>query len=177
MNLLTLLPAAALIAGCAALPEEQEPDRPKDIIKDPARIHGFFLRMIRDREEGIAAQVTTLVPPEQLYFGVRNQIAPDLTRRILLGFEQHDLRVAEDKSHAIVRWCNPEFGISREFTLRSEAGGRIWKLDITRDQIEELARAGLAWFRKQREAADGRVYAYPPDWVAARVSATCPCGK
>jgi hypothetical protein len=174
MKLIALLLPAALLSACASAPV-QDDERPKDVIKDPARIHGFFLRKIREREESVAAQVTTLRPPEQLYFGIRNEIAPDLTRRILLGFEQHDVRV--DGAIATVRWCNPEFGISRDFTLKSELGGKIWLLDITRDQIEELAHAGLAWFRKQREAADGRIYAYPPDWVAANVSATCKCGR
>jgi hypothetical protein len=175
MNLIKLLPAIAFAAGCASLPG-QEPDRPKDIIKDPTRIHGFFLQMIREDRPAVAAEVTSLQPAE-LTMGVHNTIAPDLTRRILLGFEQHDVRVSEDRSQAVARWCNKEFGISRDFTLLSTAGGRIWKLQITREQIEELARAGLDWFRKQREVADGRIYAYPPDWVATNVAASCKCGR
>lgn len=175
MNLFKLLPAALVVAGCASV-EEQDEERPKDVIKDPARIHGFFVQKIRQRLPGIAAQVTTL-DTNQFVIGVNNQIAPDLTRRILLGFEQHDVQVAEDRSRATVRWCNKEFGLSRDFTLRSEFGGRIWKLEITREQIEELAHAGLAWFRRQREVADGRIYAYPPDWTHANVSASCPCGR
>jgi len=162
-----------LIAGCAGMPE-QDSEPVKDVIKDPSRIHGFFIRKIRDREPGIAAQVTTL-DPDQFVIGVNNRIAPDLTRRILLGFEQHDVKV--EKDFAVARWCNKEFGISRDFRIRSELGGRLWKLEITREQIEELATAGLAWFRKQREAADGRIYAYPPDWSAAPVMTSCPCGK
>lgn len=173
MNRATLLLAAALLAGCAALPEQEE-ERPKDIIKDPARIHGFFVKKIREGEPGVAALVTTL-DSNAFVIGVNNRIAPDLTRRILLGFEQHNLRVEDDKSRAVARWCNKEFGISRDFTLRSEARGLIWKLEITREQIDELANAGLAWFRKQREVADGRIYAYPPDWVATPLTPTCPC--
>lgn len=175
MNLFKLLPAIALLAGCASVPGQDE-EPAKDVIKDPAKIHGFFVKKIRDREPGVAAQVTTL-DSNQFVIGVNNRIAPDLTRKILLGFEQHDLRVAENKSTATARWCNPEFGISRDFTLRSELQGRIWRLEITREQIEELATAGLAWFRKQREAADGRIYAYPPDWIAANVAASCKCGR
>ena len=169
----TLLLAASLLAGCAAVPQQDE-ERPKDVIKDPARIHGFFLKMIREDKPGIAAQVTS-IGEEALTIGVRNRIAPDLTRRILLGFEQHDLKVSDDRATATARWCNREFGLSRDFQLRSEAGGRIWKLQITREQIEELANAGLGWFRKQREVADGRIYAYPPDWVPTPVSPKCPC--
>jgi hypothetical protein len=177
MNLIKLLPAFALAAGCASLPEQDE-ERPKDIVKDPSRIHEFFLRKIRQREEGVAAKVTTL-SSEELYFGVRNRIAPDLTRRILLGFEQHDVKVDPDGISGTARWCNNEFGISRDFQLRATVypGGKFWQLVITREQIEELARAGLAWFRKQREVADGRIYAYPPDWVATNVTATCKCGR
>jgi hypothetical protein len=175
MNLFKLLPAALVIAGCAAVPPGDE-ERPKDVVKDPARIHGFFVKKIRERLPGVAAQVTTL-DPNQFVIGVNNQVAPDLTRRILLGFEQHDVRVAEDRSKATVRWCNKEFGISRDFTLRSEHQGRVWLLEITREQIEELANAGLAWFRRQREVADGRIYAYPPDWSPALVTPTCPCGR
>jgi hypothetical protein len=175
MNLSRFLPAALLVAGCASLPE-QEGERPSQVGKDPARIHGFFIQKIREREEKKAAAVTTL-NEDAFYFGVRNQIAPDLTRRILLGFEQHDVKVAEDRSTATVRWCNPEFGISHHFTMRSEFGGRLWKLEISVEQIEEFARAGLRWFERQREAADGRIYAYPPDWKAARVSPRCPCGR
>lgn len=175
MKFYRLLPAFALVAGCAA-PPEQDIDRPSDIVKDPSRIHEFFLKKIREREDKVAAQVTTL-DPDAFYFGVRNEIAPDLTRRILLGFEQHEVRVNEDRQGGIARWCNKEFGLSYDFPLRSEIRGKIWRLHITREQIEELARAGLAWFRKQREAADGRVYAYPPDWIATPVSTSCPCGK
>lgn len=175
MILFKLLPAFVFLAGCATVPEQDE-EPAKDVIKDPAKIHGFFVRKIRERLPGVAAQVTTL-NPDQFVIGVNNRIAPDLTRKILLGFEQHDLRVAEDKTTATARWCNPEFGISRDFTLRSELQGRIWKLEITREQIEELATAGLAWFRRQREVADGRIYAYPPDWSPALVSATCRCGR
>jgi len=174
MNSLTLLPVAALLAGCASAPEQDE-ERPGQIAKDPARIHGYFLRKIRDRMEGEAAKVTSL-SYEELYFGVRNRIAPDLTRRIILGLEQHDLKVSEDRATATVRWCNKEFGISRDFTLRS-VGGKFWQLQITREQIEELAKAGLDWFKRQREVADGRIYAYPPDWVATNVAATCACGR
>ncbi|HEU4339029.1 MAG TPA: hypothetical protein VFS19_03085 [Planctomycetota bacterium] len=175
MNLIKLLPAVALAAGCASLPGQDE-EPVKDIIKDPAKIHGFFIRKIREREELIAAKVTTLRPEEQLFFGVRNTIAPDLTRRILLGLEQHKVEVAPEGRTARVQWCNPEFGISREFQMVNPSG-KIWQLDITREQIEDFARAGLAWFRRQREAADGRIYAYPPDWVATKVSASCPCGN
>jgi len=176
MNLLKLLPAALLVAGCAAVPEQDE-EHPKDIVKDPERIHGYFIRMIRERQESKAAEVTTLRPTEQLVLGIRNRIAPDLTRRILLGFEQHGVKVEEDRSAATVRWCNKEFGISRDFRLISKHGGKIWELDITREHIEELATAGLAWFRRQREVADGRIYAYPPDWVATNVSPSCKCGR
>jgi hypothetical protein len=170
-----MLAAAALLAGCAELPEQEE-ERPKDIIKDPARIHGFFLKKIREGLPGVAAEVTSLQPAE-LTIGVNNTIAPDLTRKILLGFEQHDVSVSEDRKTATVRWCNREFGVSRDFQLRSELNGRIWKLQITREQIEELAHAGLAWFRKQRDVADGRIYAYPPDWVAAPLTPKCPCER
>lgn len=175
MNLIKLLPAVALAAGCASLPGQDE-EPAKDVIKDPAKIHGFFVKKIRERLPGIAAQVTTL-DTNSFVIGVNNKIAPDLTRRILLGFEQHDVKVSEDRTKATARWCNKEFGLSRDFTLRSEAGGRIWKLEITREQIEELATAGIAWFRRQREAADGRVYAYPPDWSPALVTTTCRCGR
>jgi len=173
MNSIIPLLAALLLAGCAATPG-QDPEPAKDVIKDPAKIHGFFLRMIRDRQEKMAAMVTTL-NPDEFYLGIRNRIAPDLTRRILLGFEQHDLKVEGES--AVARWCNKEFGISRDFKLISQVGGRLWKLEITREQIEELAKAGLAWFRRQREAADGRIYAYPPDWIPAPVMTSCPCGR
>jgi hypothetical protein len=175
MKLLPLLSAAALLAGCAGVPEQEE-ERPSQIAKDPAKIHGFFLRKIRAGLPGVAAAVTTL-GPEELTIGVNNTIAPDLTRRILLGFEQHSVVVAPDGMTATARWCNPEFGLSNEFHLRAEklAGRILWKLVVTREQIEDFARAGIAWFRKQREAADGRIYAYPPDWVAANVSNRCGC--
>ena len=175
MNHLTLLPAAVLLAGCAAGPGQDE-ENPRDVVKDPARIHGFFLQMIRERKETIATQVTTL-PEGHLYFGVRNQIAPDLTRRILLGFEQHSIEVVEEGRLAIVTWCNREFGIFRKFRLVRTPQHPVWRLEITREQIEELATAGLAWFKRQRDAADGRIYAYPPDWVATNVSASCGCGR
>jgi hypothetical protein len=173
MKLIALLLPAALLSACASAPGQEE-ESPKDVIKDPTRIHGFFIRMIREDKPGIAAQVTTLQEAE-LTIGVRNRIAPDLTRRILLGFEQHRVTVDENQEFAVARWCNNEFGISRDFKLISKFRGKVWQLEITREQIEELAHAGLAWFRKQREVADGRIYAYPPDWKAANVSASCKC--
>jgi hypothetical protein len=125
------------------------------------------------------AELVSTLTYEELYFGLRNQVAPDLTRRVILGFEQHDFQLSPDGTEARARWCNREFGISRDFRFVSRVRGqaRLWEVQITRDQVEELARAGLVWFRKQREAADGRVYAYPPDWIAANVSATCGCGR
>src|SRR5262245_34880048 len=153
MNLLKLLPAALLVAGCAFLPDQEE-ERPKDIIKDPARIHGFFLKMIREDKPGIAAQVTS-IDENVLTLGVHNTIAPDLTRRILLGFEQHSITVSDDKTTATARWCNREFGLSRDFVLRSEYGGKLWKLQITREQIEELATAGLAWSASSAKSPTG----------------------
>ncbi|HEY3226757.1 MAG TPA: hypothetical protein VGK61_07180 [Planctomycetota bacterium] len=175
MNSFSPLLAALLIAGCAAAPE-QDAEPVKDVIKDPAKIHGFFLRKIRDREEAIAAKVTTL-KEEELVIGIRNRIAPDLTRRIILGFQQHSIRVAEDGKTAVARWCNPEFGITWDIDIVRNPKLPIWQLHITREEIEELAPAGLAWFRRQREAADGRIYAYPPDWTPAPVMTSCPCGR
>ena len=168
-----LLPAVLLLSACAAVPEQDE-ERPSRVAKDPARIHEFFIRKIREREEAVAAQVTTL-DPNAFTMGVRNRVAPDLTRRILLGFEQHELKV--EGKEAVARWCNREFGISRDFRMVLDPQIKIWMLVITREQIEELATAGLAWFRKQREAAEGRIYVYPPDWIAANVSPTCKCGR
>ena len=175
MKLLPLLAAAGILSGCASAPEQEE-ERWSQVVKDPARIHGFFLRMIRQGQPGIAAKVTT-IGEEELTIGINNRIAPDLTRRVLLGFEQHDVKVAEDGSTATARWCNPEFGLSYEFRLRLQilSGHKLWRLEITREQIEGLAQAGIAWFKKQREAADGRIYAYPPDWAAASVSSRCGC--
>src|SRR5690349_18104550 len=98
MNLIKLLPAVALAAGCAALPGQDE-EPAKDVIKDPAKIHAFFVKKIRERLPGIAAQVTTL-ETNSFVIGVNNRIAPDLTRRILLGFEQHQVEVAPDRSTA-----------------------------------------------------------------------------
>jgi hypothetical protein len=167
-----------VVAGCASAPEEQEDVHPGTIARDPKLIHGYFLRKIRERVESDAAKVST-IPSEHLWIGLHNEIAPDLTRRIILGFEQHGFQLLESGKEAVARWCNPEFGISRDFRFvsREIPGGRLWKVEITREQVEELAHAGLVWFRKQREAADGRVYAYPPDWVAANVSASCDCGR
>src|SRR2546427_1107228 len=111
MNSFIPISAAFLIAGCAGTPG-QDSESFKDVVKDTARIHEFFIRKIRDREPGIAAGVTTL-DPNAFTIGVNNRIAPDVTRRILLGFEQHDLKVAPDRKTATARWCNREFGISR----------------------------------------------------------------
>ena len=178
MKFLAAFFAATVVAGCATAPEEQEDVHPGTIARDPKLIHGYFLRKIRERVESDAAKVST-IPSEHLWIGLHNEIAPDLTRRIILGFEQHGFQLLESGKEAVARWCNPEFGISRDFRFvsREMPGGRLWKVEITREQVEELAHAGLVWFRKQREAADGRVYAYPPDWVAANVSASCGCGR
>src|SRR5688572_12660798 len=46
MKLLPLLSAAALLSGCASAPPQDE-ERPSQAAKDPAKIHGFFLRKIR----------------------------------------------------------------------------------------------------------------------------------
>ena len=108
---------------------------------------------------------------------IQNRDAPELTRRVILGFEQHSVTVAEDRKTAVARWCNKEFGIFRDYRLLSELGGRIWTIDFTGEQLEELVPAAFAWFRRQREVADGRIYAYPPDWTHARAAETCGCEK
>jgi hypothetical protein len=169
--------AAALFAGCAQAPEA-DPPRLAEVNQDPVRLHGYFMYMIRHDLEAKAAKVTT-VDENALRFAIKNTIAPDLTRRLVLGFEQHSVTVAENDESRIARWCNKEFGISREYPLAQleQAGKKYWVINFTRDQLRELPEAAMAWFRRQRQAADGRIYAYPPDWVAVPVMATCPCGR
>jgi len=170
--------AAVLFAACAQSPEE-DPPRLAEINQDPAKLHGYFMYMIRNEMEAMAAKVTR-VDEKALRFAIQNTVAPDLTRRLVLGFEQHSVTVAENDESRIARWCNKEFGISREYHLaqmESSSGKKYWVIDFTREQLAELPEAAMAWFRRQRQAAEGRIYAYPPDWTPVPVMATCPCGR
>jgi len=73
MNSYIPLLALFLIAGARNAEQDSEPF--KDVVKDPAKIHGFFLRMIHDRQEAVAAKVTTL-KEEELVIGIRTESHP-----------------------------------------------------------------------------------------------------
>lgn len=173
-----------LAAACSSVPAVADPGPLKDVVKDPARLHAYFTSMLRQGEIAQAHKVLSTdarrrVPYEVFFLSVRNTQAPDLTLRVLTSFDQRAVSVAPDALEGTVRWCSPEFGLCRDYRVVADKIGtkRIWGLDFTRENLEELLPAALAWFRRQREAADGRIYAYPPDWTYARVDSTCTCPK
>ncbi len=182
MKLLAALAAAALASACAA-PGGPAPDPGplKEVVRDPARLHSYFVEMIRRDEPAAAHKVIAagVLPYEAFYLGLHNTQAPDLTRRVLLGFRQAAVKVSADGDSATLRWHNEEFGICRDYRAASQvvAGRKIWGLVLSRADLEELVPAALAWFRRQRDAADGRFHAYPPDWTYASVGASCDCPR
>ena len=173
------------LAACAAPACRYTIEDAKTMTQDPAQLHAYFMDQIRCGQYGNAYEHCfsktareSLGPYESspFYFVIQFE----LVKRMIVGLEQHDVRVDEGARTATVRWCNREFGLSREYRLVEERVGRtkkFWKYDFTRQQLEELKDAAFAWFRRQKEVADGRLYSYPPDWQYSPLGGACTCKR
>ncbi|MBI4566115.1 MAG: hypothetical protein HY716_15625 [Planctomycetes bacterium] len=178
---LILLPLGML--GACRSPEPRDFSPRWKFLQNPAHPFDYFMEMIRcdlpaKAREILSADAKKRFPEGSFTLAVRNTLAPDATKRLILGFEQHSVTVSPDGETALARWCNREFGVFLDIRLMRErlAGRWYWAIDFTREQlVETLEPALMAWYRRQRDAADGRIYAYPPDWEYAPVAADCPC--
>ncbi len=178
-----LLPA--WLAACAAPTSQFTIEDAKTMTQDPAKLHAYFIDQIKCGQYGNAyehcfsnAAKASLGAYESspFYFVIQFE----LVKRMMVGLEQHEVRLGEGGRTAVARWCNREFGISREYSLVEERIGRtkrFWKYDFTRVQLEELKDAAFAWFRRQKDAADGRLYSYPPDWQYSPLGSACDCKR
>jgi hypothetical protein len=164
-------------ASCGAPPCRYGLEEAKTMAQDPAQLTEYFLDQVRCGEyanaynHGLSKGAKAALSYEQFYLVIQWEFV----RRMILGFEQH----AVDRAAGTVRWCNAEMGVTREFRIAGMKIGTktFWGLDFTREQLDDLKNTAFAWFEKQRAAADGRVYVYPPEWRYAPVGSRCTCKR
>ncbi len=186
---LRLVSAGVLLVLAGCLPQRQAVEYvPADIKRftsDPAIfVEGFRQLLVSADSYGVAHD-KFLTPAakgamnyEAFVLGlttVRN-LVPTGFDELVRGLRQH--RMAEPHAGVVaVRWCNPEFGFSREFKLvqtKVTAKYQPWLLDLSRADLEAMQAPLLAWYRKQKEVAGDQRLVYPPYWKHAPV-ARCAC--
>jgi hypothetical protein len=159
-----------LLAGCATTQQGELPSGKE--LKDPKRLLPVFKEFLRAGElskahECLSKGAKSAVPYEA-FFAVFTGF--EGSARMITGLEEHGL------TETTIRICNPEFGISRDFKIVKEFK-IIWKLDLTREDLQYFQDRALEWFRRQNTAAGHRHYVYPPDWKYAPVMPRCDCKK
>jgi len=156
--------------GCAGAPCDDLPSGKE--LKDPTRLLPVFREFMRCGEYAKAHKC--LMPGamsyEEFYLGFT--AFKDTTAHLVRGLVEHGI----DASAGTIRLCNPEFGVSRDFRI-ARFKNLIWTFDFTEADIRYFQDRALAWFRKQTQAADYRIYTYPPNWTYARVDGTCSCAR
>jgi hypothetical protein len=175
-----VLALMALAAGCEAPPCRYGTEEAKVMTQDPKKLLAYFIDQIlcgqlaAAHEHGLSRETKQQIDYNAFYLGLtheQNGIKPlelDVTRRLLGGLRQEDLIV--DGNRARASWSNPEFGFLHPVRLVHQRVGRktFWYFDFTREELEQFMKvavdASLAWFRRQRQVADGRLYTYPRDW-------------
>jgi len=168
-----------LTASCAAPQSQYGMEDAKIMTQDPEKLHAYFMDQIRGRDfanahnYGLAKGARAALPYEQFYFVIQWE----LVQRMILGFEQHAVDVKG--AAGTVTWCNPEFGLSRKYRIVGMKIGTktFWGYDFTRDELQELKDRAFEWFGRQKSAADGRLYTYPPDWRYTPLGGACGCRR
>jgi hypothetical protein len=164
---------ALLLAACAA-PQTGELPSGKEL-KDPRRLLPVFKEFIRHQEYSkahgcLSKEAKETLPYEPFYAGLT---AYEAVSHLISGLQEHGI----DTENGVMRICNPEFGVSRDFRIKGEFGGRLWTLDFTRADLDFLQERALAWFRRQREAAGHRFHVYPRNWPYSKVMPRCGCNR
>lgn len=184
--------AAVALAGCAAPACRYTTDDAREMTQDPDKLLAYFIDQLLcgqyapAHEYGLSRRTKQGLDYNAFFLAITHEqkgVKPlelDVTRRLLAGIRQHQLVVDGDSGRAL--WCNAEFGFSHPVRLVAEKIGRrktFWTYEFSLESLEELMKAAvgaaMAWFNRQREVADGRVYAYPPEWRHAAVATTCSC--
>jgi hypothetical protein len=157
------------LAGCVSVPEP--PDRKE--IQNPERAVAFFAACVKARQYDFAHQALSADTKRQLSqeaLTVAFESYPTL-RRIVAACESHRVTVNGDRARA--RVCNPLMGVSYEIGLKKEFG-KIWALDLTPKEIDELTAIGREWIALQWEEGLGRTLA-APDSRPIPVHLRCGC--
>jgi hypothetical protein len=169
MSWLAVLAAAAL---------QGEPDLPelRKRLADPAQVFPVFRELVAAGRYGTAHEVLSpaarkAVPVEALTIAFGGVEA---ARRLVAGLASHATEASGDAGKT--RVCGAEFGAARELAL-SRFLGRIWTLDLTREDVEYFRGRTLGWYRLQVRRADGWHFAYPPDWTYAPLGRGCGCER
>jgi hypothetical protein len=162
----------------AAVLAQAEPDLPalRQRLADPGQAFLVFQELVSAGRFGTAHELLSpesrrAVPVETLtlVFG-----GVEAARRLLASLAVHGSSTAGAEGR--VRLCSREFGASRDVGLKKFLG-RIWTLDLGREDVEYFRSRTLGWYRLQVRRADGWHFAYPPDWTYAPMGRACGCGR
>jgi hypothetical protein len=177
-----------LLAGClpARQAEEMAPATLREYLTHPKTFHEGFCKLLTSADSwGVAhdkflsAASKGALRYEAFALGitqVRN-LVPIGFEGLVSGIRLH--KISEPVGGVItVRWCNPEFGFSREFKLVQAKVGKFlfWGLDLAREDLEAMQAPLLAWYRKQKEVAGDQRLVYPPGWNYASIN-ECECTR
>ncbi len=177
-----------VLGGCLAARQDVEVPKEKlrEYLSNPKILHeGFCLLLTSADSYGIAhdkflsAESKNALRYEAFVLGitqVRN-LVPVGFERLVSGIRLHKSSEPQNDT-MIVRWCNAEFGFSREFKLVLTRIGKFqfWQIDLRREDLEAMQEPLLAWYRKQKDAANDQRLVYPPGWKYAAIDA-CDCTR
>ena len=176
-----------IAAGGCVLPrpeQEIETAEVKAKLQDPALVHELFFGWIGSQENYgkvhdklLSRDAKAAMSYDAFCLGVTQarNLVPEGFRHLVGGMRQH--KVAVPKSGVTwVRWCNVEMGYSRDIKLvaTTVAAFVFWYVELTREDLESLKDALLAWYRRQKEADGDQRLVHPPHWRYASVG-RCAC--
>jgi hypothetical protein len=150
----------------------QDAEELRERLKDPANVWPAFQSFIKAGQYSRAHELLSPASRKEMPYEAFFIAFASLEAGRHLIAELAQLRAEEGK----VLLCSYEFGARREIRLLKYMG-RVWTLEITRDDIEFFKGRTLAWFRHQVSKADGWHFAYPPDWTYAPLARTETCRK
>lgn len=166
-------PVCILLAlmGCISTPEPPE----KAKVWDPNTSVAFFTGAVKSGEYDLAYQALSAdtkkhLPMEGLVLAMDSY--PSL-RRVLGATEAHHVDVSGERAR--VRLCNAKMGVSYEIGLKKEFG-KLWAIDISAQELQELTQIGKDWLALQWEDDLGRTL-FPPDARPRTVNFRCECGR
>lgn len=182
---LICLALAACAVPLAPVPPEPGKQERRAILQDPARVHELFFAYLGHEEtyakahELLTPDAKAAMPYEAFYLGVTEarNLVPEGFRHFVKGLRQHRA-LSPDDLEAVVRWCNPDMGWSRDIRLKAQKLGkyRIWGIELSREDLDSLKGGLLAWYRRQKRADGDQRLVHPPGWAYASVDA-CACTR
>jgi hypothetical protein len=161
---------------CAAFVQEPDLAGLRERLKRPEEAFAAFQELVAGGRYGQAHELLSpaarkgiAVEAFTLAFG-----GSEAARRLVAALKVHAV-TAEDAAGR-VRVCAREFGVARELRLQKFLG-RLWTLDLAREDVEYFRSRTLGWYRLQVRRADGWHFAYPPDWTYAPLGGDCGCKR